>query len=206
MTWRVALIVGVEGESSTGALANDALVTWPTLGTVYLQPKTRPSPLEPAGPKFRRSDLLHVFRGTALGNVATLVCSDYYDPAVWGELLLRTPDLDALIVPCRNPHQRLFQLQADSDAARFNVSIVLVNTVTPTPKGHREPAPLVSVHTPWRDGRSLEQGGSTLKARGPRGESCAVRVFELPIVEQGKRSYEKRSNKLWPVAEGRKIL
>lgn len=129
----LTLIGGLEAwREADDRTVNEALVCLPRSAEAT-QRKQGPSVYELKSNRFASDGLLHVATDTVMGTTATVVCSDYLELDIVGDLARKSPSpIDVLVVCARNPKPAIFETLALADAVRLYSFVIVVNSCPST--------------------------------------------------------------------------
>lgn len=123
----VGVIAGREHRAQEdGLLVNEALIHVPEIPGRIEQVKQQPSADEPLGERFLIKRCLNVIRGTALGTIMVVVCSDYLEHDIVSRPRLEG-HIDTIVVCSRNGNPDVFERLAIADAIREYCNVIVVN-------------------------------------------------------------------------------
>lgn len=123
----LGLIAGLEYPEGLGGPVNEAVIVVPGLHEPVYQRKQGPSKYEIRQSHFETDLHLKIFRRTAIGTFAVVVCSDMLELDLLWSLAADEERLDLLVICARNPLPDVFDRLALADAVRLHAHVAVVN-------------------------------------------------------------------------------
>jgi hypothetical protein len=189
----VGIVAGREHWADRDArIVNEALIHVPRLARGIHQRKQEPSVGEDLEERFAADRTIKVIRGTVLGTVLVMVCSDYLEHDIVTRAWMEH-HVDTLVVCSRNPNPDVFARLAMADAIREYCNVIVVNAF-PDGDGTEASGEGTLVAVPRREDPLLTLEEEPLEVAWPHGPvpSLAIAELDMKAIFSRKRNRSDR--------------
>lgn len=198
------LICGCEyAPSQSSKPVNPVQISVPGIFGPALQLKQGPSKFELRAGDFAADNILRLFRSTAVGTFAVIVCSDLLEFDVVRDLADVEERLDLIVVCARSPNVKVFEGLAIADAARVYAGIAVVNARPDKPEQTGSPRkPATSDGTlialPLRKELLPEHERVALDVAWSGDEPPSLALYDFPLKSIRDRDRESQGSEYLP--------